>query len=368
MRLLFFALTKKQYRYFKNLSKNLTFESRVLFFPNLNLSYRGLNLLNRVKIEPIMDIKLREIEIKYSNRIHKFLYRKLLQFQIPWIIMSIYRALKRYKPNYLVVWNGKKFHQAIALEVAKILNVKSIFFENGVLPNRTTMDFKGVNASNSLPRKVEFYRNLKYGNRKLPTNLETRVSKYSRIKFTSTLPSRYIFVPFQVAYDTQIVQHSPWIDSMFKLFNIIEWLSKKVDIIFIIKEHPSDRVSDYTSLYRRAEGNIRFSSENTQTLIENSTAIITINSSVAIEALLFKKRVIVLGEAFFRIKGIVKMASSKEEILEILNSLESWNLDKDLIDNFIYYIYYEYLIPTNWRHPDNKHYKSIEQRIKSVGI
>ena len=363
MRLLFFALTRRQYTYFKTLSKNLQFQSRVSFFPNLYLSFKGLKVLKKIDIKSILDIKLKEIEVKYSTQIHRVLYKKLLQLQIPWVIMSIYKELQNYKPNYLILWNGKKFHQAIALEVAKILNIKSIFFENGVLPNSTTMDFRGVNASNSMPRDVAFYRNLKYQNKKLPQNLEIRVPINQKERFNSTIPNRYIFVPFQVAYDTQIIQHSPWINSMFELFNIIEWLSEKIDTTFIIKEHPSDRVSNYTSLHQRADKNIRFSSDNTQTLIENSLAVMTINSSVAIESLLFKKRVIVLGDAFFAIDGIVKVASSKEEILDILKNLDSWKVDNLLIDNFLYYIYYDYLIPTNWRKPNSKHYKAIEQKI-----
>ncbi len=363
MRLLFFALTKRQYRYFKKLSVNLDFKNRLIFFPSLKLDLNGLKLIKDIDTKSILDIKLKEIEVKYSNRIHRGLYKILLQIEIPWVIMVVYRELKRFKPNYLVLWNGKKFHQALALEVAKKLNVKSIFFENGVLPNTTTMDFKGVNASNSMVRDIEFYRKLNYGDIKLPQNLEVRVSKRKREVIKTSLPVRYIFVPFQVAYDTQIIQHSPWIRDMFQFFEVIEWLSKRIDIPFVIKEHPSDRVSNYSELYKRAGKNIIFSSENTQRLIENSVAVMTINSSVAIESLLFKKRVIVLGEAFFAINGLVKVANSKEKILNILRDLDSWRIENQLIDNFLYYLYYDYLIPTNWREPNSKHYKAIREKI-----
>jgi capsular polysaccharide export protein len=367
MRLLFYSLTKHQYRYFKKLSKNLKFESRVIFFPSLNISLDGLRLLEKIDTKSILDIKLKEIDIKYSGSLYKLLYKIVLQFQIPWVIMTIYRELKSYRPDYLVLWNGKKFHQALALEVAKILGIEPILFENGVLPETTTMDFKGVNASNSLSKDVEFYRALEYSNRELPKVLEVRESKREKKEFNRKLPKRYIFVPFQVSYDTQIIQHSPWIKDMFELFNIVEYLSKRLDILFVIKEHPSDRVSSYESLYKRVSKNIEFSTESTQTLIENSLAVVTINSSVAIESLLFKKRVIVLGEAFFAINEIVKVASSKEQILEILKEIDSWVINKSLIDNFLYYLYYDYLIPTNWRRADSRHFKEIESRIMKKG-
>jgi len=364
VKILFFAVTKRQYNYFKNLANNLPYSSRVQFFPSLSISLEGLKILKEIDKNRILDRKFIEIEAKYKNSIYKSLYKLFLRVQFPWVVMVSLKALKSFKPDFVLLWNGKKFYQEIFLEVAKILKVKPIFFENGVLPNRTTMDFIGVNASNSLPRDAKFYKNLSYKSRDLPQKLEVRKSKKAKKSFDNRLPKKYIFIPFQVAYDTQIVQHSPWIKDMFEFFDIIEWLSQRLDITFVIKEHPSDRVSDYSTLHKRANQKIQFSSENTQTLIENSLAIMTINSSVAMESLLFKKRVIVLGEAFFAIDGVVKVASSKEEILEILEDIDNWRVDERLIDNFLQYIYKDYLIPTNWRNPDKKHYQAIEQKIE----
>lgn len=365
MKLLFFAVTKHQYRYFNRLSTHLAYKSKVIFFPSLrHLSFRGLKLFKQIDTESILETKYREIEAKYSSGLHKAFYKKLLQFQAPWVVMSVYKALYAQQPDYLVLWNGKKFHQAIALAVAKALDVKSIFFENGVLPNTTTMDFKGVNASNSIPREASFYRELNHSDKALPQNLEVRIAKKEKKLFETTLPDQYIFVPFQVAYDTQIIQHSPWIGDMFEFFELIEWLSQKLNIPFVIKEHPSDRVSDYGSLHRRANSKIQFSSEKTQTLIENASLVMTINSSVAMESLLFKKRVMVLGEAFFAIEGVVKVATSKEQILEILQDIEKWQIDNRLVDNFLTYLYYDYLLPTNWRNSDEEHYQAIEKKIE----
>jgi capsular polysaccharide export protein len=364
MKILFFAVTKRQYIYFQHLATNLPYPSKIQFFPSFNLSLRGLKLLKNIDKKAILESKYIEMEVKYSSKIYKYLYKKLLQFQLPWVVMVAFKVLSYYNPDYIILWNGKKFYQDIILEVAKLLDVKPIFFENGVLPNSTTMDFVGVNASNSLPRDTNFYQNLKYQNRVLPQSLEVRVSKKEQKQFNTKLPKEYIFIPFQVAYDTQIIQHSPWIRDMVELFEIIEWLSGQLNIVFVIKEHPSDRVSDYTLLHQKATNKIEFSSQNTQTLIENATAIITINSSVAMESLLFKKRVIVLGEAFFAITGIVKTANSKEQILNILKNIDEWSIDEPLINNFLHYLYEDYLIPTNWRNPDTKHYKEIERKIE----
>ncbi len=76
-----FALTKGQYRYFRDLTKNLKFWSKVIFFPNLYISPRGLKLLKNIDTKAILKQKFKEVDIKYPNPVHKFLYKKLLQFK-----------------------------------------------------------------------------------------------------------------------------------------------------------------------------------------------------------------------------------------------------------------------------------------------
>jgi len=364
VKILFLSLTKAQYIYFKNLHKNLNCTSKVIFFPSIFISLNGFKILKNIDTETILELKFREVDIKYRNYLHNVIYKRLLKFQTIWFILYIYRYLKLYNPKFIALWNGKKFHQQLAIEVAKVLDIKPIFFENGVLPNTTTLDFKGVNASNSTPRDIEFFKKLEFKNIKLPNRLEDREPKRELIDSNIELPNRYIFVPFQVAYDTQIIQHSPWIEDMFRLFEIVESISKQIDIPFVIKEHPSDRVSNYKKLYKRANRNIIFSSANTQELIQNAEAIITINSSVAIEALLFYKKVVVLGEAFFAIEPIVKIAESRDRLLEILKDIDNFRVEKGLIDKFLAYLYYEYLIPDSWKNPTHRHFKAIEERVK----
>jgi len=42
-------------------------------------------------------------------------------------------------------------------------------------------------------------------------------------------------------------------ENMFDLFDILKDISKEIDINFVIKEHPSDRISIYDKLYQRLE-------------------------------------------------------------------------------------------------------------------
>ncbi len=367
MKLLFFSVTKHQYRYFKLLKENLPCESRHIFFPTWRICLKGFYVVKKVDFTPIFSLKHKELDAKYKNRLHKALYKILLKLQAPWVVVSVYGEIVKSNPDIVCLWNGKKFHQAIVVEVAKIVGKKVLFFENGLLPNSTTMDFKGVNASNSVPREVGFFRELHFDkSKKLETTLQVRNSKKQKRSFGTILPKRYIFVPFQVAYDTQIIQHSPQIKDMRALFDMIELISKDVDISFVFKEHPSDRVSDYSDLHKKTNQKLLFCSENTQQLIENAEAVLTINSTVAIEGLLFHKRVIVLGEAFFAIDGIVKIAKNRVQLAKIIKNLSSWSVDEALVDNFLKYLKFSYLLPTSWKNPDERHYKEIAKRLSCV--
>jgi len=368
MRLIFFSVSRHQRVYYEKLKQNLDIDSEVVHYISPKSFLSILLGLFRYKkcnnTDKILSQKLLEIDRKYSSSIYKLLYKILLNIEVP-LLLSIARdIIQRKKATHIILWNGKKFHQELVCCMASKESVKCIFFENGVLPNTTTMDIKGVNAANSVPRVSSFYELLDFdSSMELPTQLIPRVSKKPKILTRDTLVEQYIFVPFQVGYDTQIIRHSPWIEDMHALFSIICQLSDRLEINFIIKEHPSDNHNDYSILHQQCTPRVQFSSQNTQRLIDEASAIMTINSSVAMESLLFHKRVIVLGEAFFAIDGIVKIATDYIELTNILESLDSWSVPEQLVDHFLRYIYFDYLIAGDWRMPDQRHYHEIEQRL-----
>jgi len=118
---------------------------------------------------------------------------------------------------------------------------------------------------------------------------------------------------------------------------------------FIFKEHPSSGI-EYPDLHQKAENyeNISFrNTHTTQELIENAVAVITINSTVGIEALLFHKKVIVLGDAFYGIEGITFLARNENELALKIEHIEKLHFNDKLVDNFLKYLYNDYLIPKN---------------------
>lgn len=362
MKVLLFAIRSSHKKFFIELKKedNDFFD---IVYPRykLSLSFKGLKSLTQVDFNPSINFAVDEFRVKVLA-----LPKPILK---PYFkILALFYYLKYYSlfnKNYraILLWNGGKYRQRIILEIAKLHNIKPIFFENGLLPNRLVLDAKGINAENSVPREREFFEN--YNNElELPTSLIPRNAKNKK-KFSvelKALPSKFIFVPFQVDSDTQIISNSQWVKNMREFFNLIEKISFNSKYHFILKEHPSSS-RDYADLHKRAEELTNISFANgyaTQELIEKSCGVITINSTVGIESLLFHKKVIVLGDAFYRIDGITKGVSSENELLTVLNGLDDWVFDRELVEKFLKYLYYDYLIPK-----DDDLYKNFYKFIKN---
>ncbi len=368
MKILYFAVNSKHKNFFEKIKKYSRCSGDIVYTQNLILpSLKSLKYITKVDLSIPINLKTKDFIAKIGFGQFRFFIKLGYTFLAYFDYMRYFRAIdSRY--THIMVWNGVLFRQSIAIEIAKLYNISPIMVEVGLMPNRIVVDTKGVNYLNSVPRDREFFENYS-DNRPLPTDLIPRNPKNAK-KFANTqkieLPKKYIFVPFQVDYDTQILLYSLWIDSMERLFDVVEKLADELDITFVLKEHPSSK-KDYPLLHKRAKSNKNLLFANghtTQELIQNSQAVITINSTVGVESLLFDKRVIVLGEAFFAIDGITKSAKSFNELKSILSSLDSWKFDKALVEKFLKYLYYEYLVEGSF---DDYNKAQIEKIEKLIG-
>jgi len=345
--ILLFAFRNSHIKFFEKLKKDKSeyeiINSKALF----GLSISGLKDIKKVDLDSAVDFAVDELYAKTELNFPKVLIRYIFIGLAYFNYMRYYSVLSNNKYKKMLIWNGGKFRQRIAIEIAKLFDIEIYYFENGLLPHRIVLDNKGINYDNSVPRDIQFFKN--YSNAKqLPSSIVPRVGKHQE-KFSvekQQLPDKYIFVPFQVDYDTQIITNSKWIHNMRELFSLIEELASKVEYNFILKEHPSSG-KNYPDLHTKVQNisNISFANGySTQELIERSLAVITINSTVGVESLLFHKKVIVLGNAFYGIKGLTFPIKTLEELIKTVHTIETVDLDTTLVDNFLKYLYYDYLI------------------------
>lgn len=399
--ILFISLNAHQKRYFRQLGKNLSSEYQVYY-----VHYAWANATNaflpRAEIPGELQIAEQEIQeivkfihLKTEARGNGFFSRffagdDVLRKQAAAAIRYFYDYLRTKDIDLICVWNGTLIPLAAAALVAKKLARRTLFFENGYLPGTTTVDPAGVNNCSSLVGKTrDFYERqtidqsrLANSYRRSPEIRELKSKWYQKLLTRKkvgepekiVLPKQFVFLPLQVHDDTQILLHS----KLRTMEQFLDFVIPAVEIYneqhganlhVVVKEHPSDfgRV-DYSGLkakYNRAQvAFLRFFP--TPTLIEKAAGVITINSSVGIEALLKHKPVITLGRAFYNVSGLVHHVQSPQELIQALDMVHEQKVNHALIDKFIYFLRYTYLAEGSWRNPDVEHYESVRSKIADL--
>jgi len=260
--------------------------------------------------------------------------------------------------DLMVVWGGFQLPVGAALAAAREAGVKTLFCENGYLPKTIVMDPKGINAGNSLTGKpAEFYRAITMPDDKrdglFGTPLVTRALKGGATATESvTLPEQFVFLPLQVHDDSQILLYSPHFRDMPSVVRFcaqgIETYNRRhgTQLKLVVKEHPSDHGRiDYTTIRQQFPDAVFTKLTPTQELIQKSAAVVTVNSTVGIEAMLQLKPVITLGNAFYAVPGMVRSVTDNGDLAETLQDAFETPPDRDLTEHFLYFLRYDYLVP-----------------------
>ena len=126
-------------------------------------------------------------------------------------------------------------------------------------------------------------------------------------KLMTELPKfkeEYLYFPLHRSGDAQILLRAP---QYYNQFQLIETISKHLPLKYklYVKQHPSGEGEFKISELRKIKklDNVRLinTKTNTHDILKNSKGVITINSNTGWEALLHKKPVIVLGNAYYDI-------------------------------------------------------------------
>ncbi len=377
--ILFISSRGSQYRYYQALSAVNCFSSLVVtLFPGLGFKVFGTGLSLGL-IKQGLDFHLKRKRRKYG-RVKPvgvvwwaYVFFSVCYFSV--IYLKFKYIFSKSSPKVVCMWNGHRLPEMAIRAASQGYGIQMAYFENGLMPRTTTMDFSGVNAFSSIPRAREFYDRYFLENEchsLSDTRLSIREPHKKRAKFGGgeVFAGRYLFVPFQVDFDSQVIINSPWLNSMEALYAVLFSVVDLVDdgVVVLIKEHPSDPRS-YTELYNK-HSRIKFVSGGTEDLIRNSEAVITLNSSVGVEAAMLEKKVIVLGDACYSIDGMMRVAQTEEELTAAINGISKWSPDMNVVRAFFTYLKKDYLLPGAWQDQidcvDRVHKVCFENKILKV--
>ncbi len=367
-RILLLHNTPKARRYFRQLAEHI---------PDLDIRAAAIGLSSGPRLA----------DTRYASMARYSMERKWQRHRIPnWRMQSLQRvhqrfahwhyhaaaaAIKRHQPDAIGVWGGQSVDTRAALEAARDHGVPSYVFECGLLPNTTTCDPEGVNFENAIPRYPRFYANYSArATHPLPDTLIARASHHRDDAIE--LPQDYFFIPFQVRLDSQVLLYSPWIRDMTHLFDVIVEAARNAlgasNTALVFKLHPSCR-QHYRALQDAAarDPRIHFANGNsTDELVRQARGVITINSTVGIEALLLNRPVLTLGQACYAIPGVCDSASSVAVVSRWMQQIEAGRTpDAPHRDAFLRYLANEYCIPQSHKHPGEAHFAAISTRLAS---
>ncbi|SIO51539.1 capsular polysaccharide export protein [Rhodovulum sp. ES.010] len=324
----------------------------------IGLSFRGFPESRRRAAEALAVAK-RQPKGK-SGRVLK---RALIEAQYNWSR----RYFTRHPDRVAVCWNGLTGSRRAFMEGARDAGAGRLYAELAPFPGRVTLDPAGVNAQNGLPRDPRFY--LDWAETETPPPGETwralgegltaRASRRADVGQAGDEAlagaGDFLFVPLQVPNDSQITLFSGWAGSLEGMIAALGRAARRLPAGWHVrlKEHPSARQSLADPLERAvAESGGRLVVDNATdsfAQLRAARGVITVNSSMGLQAFFHDKPVIVLGEAFFAIPGLVTCAQSETLLAEALSAPGRLTFDPALRAAFMSYL-------------DRVYYPRVEER------
>lgn len=299
-------------------------------------------------IKNTLEFKMKKYNIEYMKMIYSSMY---------YIIEEI---SKKIFIDYIFFWNGTTIYELPGIDFAKKYKKNTLFFEIANLPGKIFVDKMGTNANSELYKNIAILKNYKISSEKFciwkKFYLENKFNKhyvpqarketlkekffhnirrlinvtmglvynnigysikeivnkkkeqellnknlfkftFDNIKYSNR---KYIFFPLQVSNDSQILIHSDigLMDAI--AYTVNEAQKKHLDLI--IKPHPAERNKKVLNrIYQlKQKYNFYFINDNTFKLIKYAEKVVTINSTVGLEAKICGKDVEVLGKAFYK--------------------------------------------------------------------
>lgn len=233
-------------------------------------------------------------------------------------------------PDAVLVWNGDFNDENRGFQVPLIKRIKNsgkrvIYAEHGWLPQKGTftVDNEGSNGSSENVNKTSL------GN-DIDNNFLKQKRKEYRLVARKPHIDDYIFIVLQISTDTQITKYSPYFRNMFEFIDYVNATFPKSKKVF--KVHPKDPQKPLIRDYINSLNDTCIYVEDTNQIGWGlySRFVLSINSTLVNEMLLFYKKVFTFGKNYFSNKGVTLECDPTKSL-----NYGKYEPDKEKIDKYL---------------------------------
>ncbi len=291
----------------------------------------------------------------------------------------------------------------VETDVCRELGIKTFFFEHAYFPKAIQMDSEGVNSNASfanlpyeellkfrypknefIPLKDFVFTDIKYKmaeryfyrlfdskynsfikqfiNRK--QNLTKAIKRFK--SFENEIVDiregeKYILFPLQVNSDTQIILNSKY-SSMYEAIDDILPVLKKTGLKIIIKEHPMEVEPVDYGKYADNKQVFVVKKIDLDKFIDNAEFIVNINSSVGMQAVAKYKKVLLLGDSFYKNSplSVFFPEISDDNLSDVMSKIK---ISKSETDKYIKHFREEIFLKGHFYTPDTDFFERIRNRM-----
>lgn len=252
-----------------------------------------------------------------------------------------------------VAWNGLNGTRRVFMDGARDAGARTLYFELCPFPGRITVDPCGVNFLNGLPRDPAPYlawaaaRGGDADWREMGATIRARAPAAARaeVKADRPLSEPFVFVPLQVPGDSQLRLFGGAFTTVESVIEAVASAARRLPPGWHarLKEHPSSPVR-FGDLVARLKHPALVLDNSTDTFAQVDAArlVVTVNSSVGLEAMFYEKPVVALGKCFWAIDGIAARCPTAHALAEALADPEAIDFDPAARAAFLGWLAAEY--------------------------
>lgn len=248
-----------------------------------------------------------------------------------------------------VVWNGLNGTRRVFADAAKDAGNLTLFFELSPFKGRITIDPKGVNYANSLPRLSRSFIDWRASKKdEIPSWHELRDTITQRKPSHNSpdiappvMKDPYIFVPLQVPGDSQLRIFGGNFKTVERFVSAILEAAKHCPEGWQVrvKEHPSAKPFVQDAIEAAGVDNVVLDNvTDTFEQVKNARLVVTVNSSVGLEAMCFDKPVVACGDCFWAIDGVASTAETPSKLASVFADPCSVIFDDKARDAFLTFL------------------------------